>query len=49
MIVGDRYRGSLENEPMVLEDVRAGDQGHFGPAHVAAFYRHPQGYEIPPE
>ena len=43
----DRYLGTLDNEPRIIETLKLGDEIHFGPEHVAALYCHPEGYELP--
>ena len=38
-VVGARYVGRLDNEPVAIVDLRAGDLVEFGPEHVAAIWR----------
>jgi hypothetical protein len=38
-VVGGRYLGRLDNEPVAIVDLRAGDRVEFGPEHVAALWR----------
>lgn len=33
-IDGDRFTGTLDNEPFVLDGIRFGDEVNFGPEHV---------------
>jgi hypothetical protein len=46
-VTTDGYVGTLENAPRLVHGLSLGDDVNFGPEHVSALERHPEGYEVP--